>query len=156
MHKDASRGMVFGASTMKRLFALTLYALIAINCSNRNTYPISSMGSTMNFDADTQAQLDQGNQRINAFKDELLRQGFRQVSSSTLHSSEGSAREEVILEGQHGRLKKLRITLVTNTGLQKEGPELAGGVFASISDEQTRQEYEDLYKKVSAIVTGNP
>ena len=141
---------------MKRLFALTLYALLAINCSNRNTYPVSSMGSTMNFDADTQAQLDQGNQRINAFKGELLRQGFRVVTSSTFHSSEGSSREEVILEGQHGRLKKLRITLVTSTGLQKEGPDLAGGVYASISDEQTMREYQELSKKVSAIVTGNP
>lgn len=40
----------------------------------------------MTFDAVTQAQLDQGNQRINAFKEELLRQKFRLVSVSTINS----------------------------------------------------------------------
>ena len=134
---------------MKRLFALTFFALLAINCSTRNKYSIGSMDSTMTFDAGTQAQLDQGNQRINAFKEELLRQKFRLVSASSFNS-----RQEVILEGQHGRLKKLRIRLVTNTSLEKEGPELAGGVYASISDEQTMREYEELSKKVDAIVTG--
>ena len=136
---------------MKRLFALPFFALLAINCSTRNRYPISSMDSTMTFDADTQAQLDQGNQRINAFKEELLRQKFRLVSVSSFNS-----REEVILEGQHGRLKKLRIRLVTNTSLEKKEPESAGGVYASISDEQTMREYEELSKKVDAIVTGYP
>lgn len=141
---------------MKRLFALTFCALLAINCSSRNKYPISGMDSTMNFNVETQAQLDQGNQRIRAFKEELLRQGFRLVSVSTFHSNEDSSREEVILEGHHGRLKKLRIRLVTNTSLKKEGPELAGGVYASISDEQTMREYEELSKRVDAIVTGYP
>ncbi|HEY0765471.1 MAG TPA: hypothetical protein VGD61_24045 [Pyrinomonadaceae bacterium] len=109
------------------------------------------MDSTMTFDAATQAQLDQGNQRINSFKEDLLRQKFRVVSVSTINS-----REEVILEGQHGRLKKLLIRLVTNTSLEKEGPELAGGVSASISDEQSMREYDELSKKVNAIVTGHP
>ena len=136
---------------MKRLLALTFLALLVLNCSPRNRYPISSMDSTMTFDAVTQAQLDQGNQRINSFKEELLRQKFRLVSVSTINS-----REEVILEGQHGKLKKLRIKLVTNTSLEKEGPELAGGVSASISDEQSMREYEELSKKVNAIVTGYP
>jgi len=45
---------------------------------------------------------------------------------------------------------------VTNTSLEKEGPELAGGVSASISDEQSMREYEELSKKVNAIVTGYP
>lgn len=144
---------------MKRLFALTFCALLAINCSSRNKYPISGMDSTMNCNVETQAQLDQANRRIKAFKEELLRQGFRLVSVSTFNSSEDSSfnsREDVILAGQHGRLKELRITLVTNTSLQKEGPELAGGVYASISDEQTMQEYEELSKKVDALVTGYP
>lgn len=140
---------------MKILFALTL-CLLTINCSTRNKYPISSMDSTMNYEVETQAQLDQGNQRIKAFKEELLRQGFRLVSVSTFNSNKDSSREEVILEGEHGRLKKLRIRLVTNTGFQKEGPELSGGVYASISDEQSMQEYEEFSKRVDAIVTGYP
>ena len=140
---------------MKRLFTLTFCALLALTCATRNKFPISSMNTTMTFHAGTQAELDQGNQRINAFKEELLQQGFRQVSSSTFHSRFNS-RKEVILEGEHGRLKKVRITLLTSTSLEEKEPELAGGVHASISDEQGMQEYNELYKKVEGIVTGRP
>ncbi len=148
---------------MKRLFTLTFCALLTLTCVNRNKFPLSSMNSTMNFHAGTQAELDQGNQRLNAFKDELLQQGFRVVSTSTFHSgsdsgsdSSSNSRKEVILDGQHGRLKHVRITLLTNTSLVDEGPELAGGVYADISDEQAKQEYDELYKKVAGIVTGRP
>ena len=147
---------------MKRLFTLTFCALLALSCANRNKFPISNMGSTMNFHAGTQAELDQGNQRINAFKEELLQQGFRLVSTSTLHSSSNlssnsssNSRKEVILDGQHGRLKQVRITLLTSTGLVDEGPDLSGGVYAAINDEQDMQEYNELYKKVEGIVTGH-
>ena len=135
---------------MKRLLALTLYGLLAINCSTgyRNSY---SKGSTMTCRVGTQAELDQGNQRINAFKEELLRQGFREVSASFSDS-----KEEFILKGQYGRLKDLRVTLRTNKRLQKEEPELAGGIHAFIRDEQADQEFEQLYKKVTAVVTGKP
>lgn len=105
----------------------------------------------MNYYVETQAQLDQGNQRIDAYKEELLRQGFRLVSVSSFNS-----RKEVILEGQQGRLKQLRVRLLTNTSLEKEAPELAGGIYATISDELAMQEYEELSKKVNAIVTGYP
>ena len=98
-----------------------------------------------------QAELDQGNQRINAFKEELLRQGLREVSASSSDS-----KEEFILEGQYGRLKDLRVTLRTNKRLQKEEPELAGGIHASIRDEQADQEFEELYKKVMSVVMGQP
>ena len=105
----------------------------------------------MTYGVGTQTELDQGNQRINAFKDELLRQGFRHVSVSFSDS-----KEEFILEGQYGRLKDLRVTLRTNKRLEKEEPELAGGIHASIRDEQADQEFEKLYKKVMSVVTGQP
>jgi hypothetical protein len=134
---------------MKRLFALTLCGLLAINCSTGygNSY---SKGSTMTQGVGTQAELDLANQRINAFKEELLRQGFRQVSASFSNS-----KEEFILEGQYGRLKDLRVTLQTNKRLEKEEPELAGGIRASITDEQADKEFEELYKKVVFVVTGH-
>ena len=137
---------------MKRLFALTLCALLASNCSAGSGYGNSySKGSTMTHSVGTQAELDQGNQRINTFKEELLRQGFRQVSVS---SSDSKA--EFILEGQYGKLKDLRVTLRTNKRLEEEAPELAGGIHASIRDEQAGQEFEELYKKVISVVTGQP
>ena len=105
----------------------------------------------MTYGVGTQAELDQANQRINAFKQDLLRQGFRTVSISSSDS-----KEESILVGQYGRLKDLRVTLRTNQRLEKEEPEVAGGIDASISDEQANQEFEELYKKVSTIVTGQP
>lgn len=135
---------------MKRLFALTLCGLLAINCSTGygNSY---SKGSTMTYSVGTQAELDQGNQRINAFKEELLRQGLREVSVSFSDS-----KEEFILNGQYGGLKDLRVTLRTNKRLEKEEPELAGGIHASIRDEQADHEFEELYKKVISVVTGQP
>lgn len=105
----------------------------------------------MTYGVGTQAELDQGNQRINAFKEELLRQRFRQVSVSFSDS-----KEESILEGEYGRLKDLRVTLRTNKRLEEEAPELAGGIHASIRDEQADHEFEQLYKKVISVVTGQP
>jgi len=105
----------------------------------------------MTYGVGTQAELDEANQRINAFKEDLLRQGFRTASVSFSNS-----KEEFILEGQYGSLKDLRVTLRTNKRLEKEEPELAGGIQASISDEQADQEFEELYKKVVTVVTGRP
>lgn len=135
---------------MNRLFALTLCALLTINCSS-GYRPSSGKSSRMNSDVATQAELDAGNQRIYAFKDELVQQGFREVSVSFFDS-----REEFILEGEYGRLRNLRVTLRTNKQLEKEEPELAGGISASIRDEQADREFEELYKKVILVVTGHP
>lgn len=134
---------------MKRLVALTLCSLLASTCSIGHRKSYSSKGSTMTYGVGTQAELDQANQRINAFKQDLLRQGFR-----TLSISSSDSKEEFILVGQYGRLKDLRVTLRTNKHLEKEEPEVAGGIDASINDEQADQEFEELYKKVSTIVTG--
>ncbi len=137
---------------MKRLFTVTLLAFLATNCSTgHGNYSNYSKSSTMTHSVGTQAQLDQGNQRINAFKQELLQQGFREVSVSFSDS-----REESILKGEHGRLRDLRVTLQTNTRLEEEEPELAGGIEASIKDEQADKEFEELYKKVVYVVTGHP
>lgn len=132
---------------MKKLFALTLLALLAANCSNGR----SSKGSNMTFSVQTQAELDQANQRINAFKQELLQQGFREVSISSFNTAEVS-----VLEGQHGRLRNLRVTLKTNTQLLDNEPEVAGGINASIPDDEAEKEYDALYSKVVAVVTGRP
>lgn len=136
---------------MNRLFALTLCALLASACSTGYRKLYGSKGSTMTHDVEKQVELDEANQRINAFKKDLLRQGFHTVSVSVSDS-----KEESILEGQYGRLKDLRVTLRTNKRLEKEGPEVAGGIHASISDEQADQEFEELYKKVITVVTGHP
>ena len=136
---------------MKRFFAFTLCALLASNCSTGYRRSYGSKGSTATYGVGTQAELDEANQRINAFKEDLLRQGFRTVSASFSDS-----KEEFILEGQYGRLKDLRVTLRTNKRLEKEEPEFAGGIHASIRDEQADQEFEDLYKKVVTVVTGWP
>ena len=140
------------SNAMKRLFALTLCALLASNCSTGYRKSYGSKGSTMTYGVGTQAELDEANQRINAFKQDLLRQGFRTVSVSFSDS-----KEESILEGQYGRLKDLRVTLQTNERLEKEAPEVAGGrIHASISDEQADREFEELYKNVITVVTGRP
>ena len=136
---------------MKRLFALTLCALLASHCSTEYRKSYGSKGSTMTYGVGTQAELDEANQRINAFKEDLLRQGFRTVSVSFSDS-----KEESILEGQYGRLKDLRVTLQTNKRLEEDAPEVAGGIHASISDEQADREFEELYKNVITVVTGQP
>jgi hypothetical protein len=105
----------------------------------------------MTYRVGTHAELDEANQRINAFKEDLLRRGFRTAAASFSDS-----KEEFILEGQYGRLKDLRVTLRTNKRLEKEEPELAGGIHASICNEQADQEFEELYKKVVIVVTGQP
>jgi hypothetical protein len=136
---------------MKRLFALTLCALLTSNCSTGYRRSFGSKGATMTYSVGTQDALGEANQRINTFKEDLLGQGFRTVSISSSDS-----KEEFILDGQYGRLKDLRVTLQTNKRLEKEGPEVAGGIHASISDEQADQEFEELYKKVITVVTGRP
>lgn len=138
---------------MKKLFALTLLALLATHCSigPPQRYNPSSKGATMTYSVGTQAELDEANQRINAFKQELLQQGFRRVSVSFSNSAEIS-----ILEGQHGRLKDLRVTLKTNQQLQDEKPQLSGGIQASLQDAEADKEFEDLYNRVVLVVTGHP
>ena len=135
---------------MKRLLTLTLFGLLAISCSNRGS---SSKGSSMSYSVATQAELDAGNQRINNYKQELLRQGFHVVSASFLDTVANS-KEEFILEGQYGKLKDLRVTLWTIKRLEKDNTELGGGIHASIQDEQADRDFEELYKKVSFVVTG--
>lgn len=143
---------------MKRLFALTLFGLIAINCSsgNHGNAP-SSRGSTMTYGVGTQAELDAANQRINQYKEALLKQGFRQVSVSRSDVTDPfpNSTEKVVLEGQHGTLKDLRVTLWTSKQLKTDEPELGGGIHATLRDEQADREFEELYKKVVFVVTGH-
>ena len=135
---------------MKRLSTLTLCTLLTISCSigQGNSY---SKSSTMNFNPRKQAELDQAHQRIHAFKADLLKQGFREVSVSFFNS-----KETYVLEGKYGSLKDLRITLQTRTSLEEKEAELSGGVQAYIRDDQAGREFDELYKKVSFVVTGRP
>ena len=143
---------------MKRLLTLTLFGLLAISCA-RGHFSTSSKGSSMTYTAGTQAELDAANKRINDYRQELLRQGFREVSSSfsteTAGSSDVNTKEKFVLEGRYRNLKDLRITLWTTKRLEKEESQLGGGVDASINNEQDNRDFEELYKKVSFVVTGH-
>jgi hypothetical protein len=144
---------------MKRLLALTLFALLAISCSHGNRgIAHSSKGSTMTYSVGTQAELDAANKRINEYKQELKRQGFREVSvafsDKTTSTSIVDEKEEVVFEGQYGTLKDLRVTLWTSKWLQKDQPQLGGRVNASLSGEQAERDFNELYKKVAFVVTG--
>jgi hypothetical protein len=143
---------------MKPLLTLTLFALLAISCS-RGGVSHSSKGSTMTYSVGTQAELDAANQRVNEFKQELKRQGFREVSVSfsgkTSSTSIIDEKETVVYEGQYGVLKNLRVTLWASKWLQKDQPHLGGNVEASIVDDQAERDFEALYKKVCFVITGH-
>jgi len=142
---------------MKRLLTLTLLGLLAISCT-RERFSLSSKGSSMTYTAGTQAELDAANKRINDYRQELLRQGFHEISTSlttqTGDSPDVNAKEKFILEGPYRNLKDLRVTLWTTKRLEKENAELGGGIYASIKNEQDDRDFEELYKKVSFVVTG--
>ena len=135
---------------MNRLFALTLYILLLTTCSiqHRNA---GTKGSTMRFSVSTEDELYQANQRIREFKDELVRQGFREVSVSF-----ASNKEEFVYVGNYGKLTNSRVTLRTNKVLAEEEPELSGSVNAYVRDEAADRDFESLYKRVSTVVTGKP
>jgi CRISPR/Cas system-associated protein endoribonuclease Cas2 len=145
---------------MKRLLALTLFALLAISCSRGNSGVSHwSKGSNLTSSVGTQAELDAANRRVAEFKQELLRQGFHEVSTSfydkTVDTSLSNSKEESVLEGQHGRLRDLRVNLWTTKVLQKDQPQLGGGIHASISDDQADREFEEFYNRVVFVVTGH-
>jgi len=145
---------------MKRLLTLTLFGLLAMSCTHGNSaFSNSSKGSTMTYTAGTQAELDAGNKRIDDYRQELLRQGFHEVSTSlntqTAGSSDVNAKEEFVLEGPYRNLKDLRVTLWTTKRFEKEKSELGGEIHASIKNEQDDRDFEELYKKVSFVVTGH-
>jgi hypothetical protein len=142
---------------MKRLLTLTLFGLMTISCSRGNSdFARLSKGSSMTYSVGTQAELDAANQRIKGYRQELMRQGFREVSSSFTDTTGigPNSKEEVVLEGQYGKLKDLRVTLWTTKRLEKDQPQLGGGVRASIKDEQADRDFEELYTKISFVVTG--
>ena len=145
---------------MKRMLTLTFFGLLAISCSGGNRgAAYYSKGASMTYSVGTQADLDAANQRVNDYKQELLRQGFHEVSVSfsdkTADTSYVNSKEEFVLEGRYRDLKDLRVTLWTTKRLEKDQPHLGGGVHASINDEQADRDFEELYKKVSFVVTGN-
>lgn len=133
---------------IKRVFVLIACGLLAIGCSRLNP---PGKGRTMSFTVSTQDQLNEGNKRINDFKQELLTQGFRVVSSS-----ESDPKEQVILEGRYGALKDLKVTLWTGKQLEMNEPQLGGGIHAYMVSKEAEQEFDELYRKVVLIVTGRP
>ena len=142
---------------MKRLLTLILFALTTIGCSHGNTAVIhSSKGASMTYSVGTQAELDVAVQRVNEYRQELIRQGFHEISTSLTSSSViSNSREEFILEGQYGKLKDLQVTLWTTKLLEKDRPHLGGGVHAYLVDNEADRDFEELYKKVCFVVTGN-
>ena len=133
-----------------RLLALTLSGLLTISCANHSAPNVpTSKGATMTYSVGTQAEMDATNQRINEFKQELLRQGFHGESRSVSDAS-----DELTLAGQYGTLTELRVTLRTAKRLQSEPPPFAGGVHASVKDDQANREFKELYRKVCSVVTG--
>lgn len=133
-----------------RLLALTLSGLLTISCVNQSAGNVSRFkAATMTYSVGTQAEMDATNQRINEFKQELLRQGFHDETRSVSEAS-----DEITLAGQHGTLTDLRVTLRTAKRLQSEPPPFAGGVEASIKDDQGDREFKELYRKVCSVVTG--
>ena len=144
---------------MKRLLTLTLFSLLTISCTHgTSAVSLSSKGASMTFSTGTQVELDAGNQRINDYRQELLRQGFHEVSTSVTSATAGTSyvnrKEEHILEGRYRNLKDLRVTLWTTQRLEKDQPQLGGGVHASINNEQDDRDFEELYKKIEFVVTG--
>ena len=145
---------------MKRLLTLTLFGLMIISCAGRNRGTVvSSKGSTMTYSVGTQTELDAGNKRITDYKQELLQQGFHIVwgsISDTSGTAISNSREEFVLEGPYRNLKDLKVTLWTTKRLEKDHqqPQLGGGIQASINDGQDERDFEELYKKVSFVVTG--
>ena len=143
---------------MKRLLTLTLFFLLAISCSRgHGGISSSSKGASMTYSVGTQAELDAANQRVRDYRQELMRDGFHEISTSLVTSSgvSSNSREEFILEGQYGNLKNLQVTLWTTKHLEKDQPHLGGGVHASIVDDQADRDFEALYKKNCFVVTGN-
>ena len=139
---------------MGKLFTLMLLALIAIGCSLKYAgTPRNSKDKSMTSKFATQAELDAGNQRVSNFKQGLLQQGFHEVAVN-YSSSASDSQSEFTLEGKYGTLRDVRVTLQTRTQLQKDQPELRGGVKAGIRDEQADRDFEELYKKVCFVVTG--
>ena len=139
---------------MRKLFTLMLLAAIASGCSLKyDNTPRNSKDKSMTNNVETQAELDAGNQRMRDFKQELLQHGFREVSVG-YSDSPSDSQEEFTLEGKYGTLKDVRVTLQTRTQLQKDQPELRGGVKAGIRDEQADRDFEELYKKICFVVTG--
>ncbi len=132
----------------KRVFALIACLLLAIGCSGEKSY---GKGSTMSSTVATQDQLNEGNQRINEFKQDLLMKGFHEVSSSSSDS-----KEQVTLEGRYGALKDLKVTLWTGKRLEMKGPQLGGGIQADIVSKEAEQEFDELYRRVVSIVVGEP
>lgn len=132
----------------KKVFALIVCFLLAIGCCREKSY---GKGSTMSFTVATQDELNEGNQRINEFKQKLLMRGFHEVSSSSSDS-----KEQVILEGRYGGLKELKVTLWTGERLEMKEPQLGGGIHAVIASKEGEQEFDEFYKEVVSIVVGKP
>lgn len=135
---------------MNRLFPLTLCILLLTTCSIHHGNA-ATKGSTMRFSVSTQDELDQANQRINTYKEELVRHGFREVSVSI-----SNTKEEFVLEGEYGKLRNLRVTLRIGKVLAEEEPEFSGSVDAYVRDDDADRDFESLYKRVSTVVTGKP
>lgn len=129
----------------KLLPLLIACALVGSSCS-RN-YPNRSSSTT--FTAATEAELRDGRDRVNGFKQELMSHGFRSFSAAS-----SNFWEEVGLKGDYGDLKDVEITLRTGNELAMKEPHLAAAIRAQIISKAAEQEFEKLDARIKSVIRG--
>jgi len=150
-------GKVKGTSNMsancmsKPAAVIVLCTLLSFACSSGRS---EGVGHTESFTAGNEAELKEGAQRITAFKQELIGQGLRVISSSTGVSSTGGSREQFILTGDYSHLHNVEVTLWTSNRLDMDKPHFGAGAQTRIGNETERQEFSSLEKRLRLVVTG--
>lgn len=130
----------------KRVFALIVCTLLAIGCSQEEP---EGKGASRTHIVATQDELDEGIRRIDQFKQELLKQDFREI-----HSLRSSETEKTTLKGRYGSLRDLEVTLWYGKKLESEEPHLGGHIYATIISKEADKEFDELYKRVETVVSG--
>jgi hypothetical protein len=135
---------------IKSAVIVASFLLLLTGCSSGRS---AGMGHTESYTADNEIDLKKGNQRIRNFKQELLAQGLRVISSGTSSSPAGS-REQFILTGNYGQLRDLEVTLWTSSSIVAEKPQLGAGARTQIRSDAEEQEFRLLEKRLRLVATG--
>jgi len=126
--------------------AFAICSLLVISGSAQ--HPMNK-AATISYAADTQQHLDECNQRLNEFKQELLSKGFREVSSSKSDSE-----DQAMLKGDYGALKDLEVTLWTFKQADSEKSRIIARIKAYVEGEEASREFNRLRKKIDSLPTG--
>ena len=131
---------------MHKLFPLILiFPLIAIGCSRH----LPNKASSATYTAGNDAELREGASRVNEFRQELLRGGFRIVSTSN-----SSLWEQVTLKGDDGELKDVEIVLQVGKQLEMKEPHLAASLRAQVEGKPAEQEFARLDARLKTAIQG--